>query len=299
VADSPLIDVAELRDRLDDPRVRIADVRWRLGKPGQGRADYDAGHLPGAIYVDLDRDLAAAGPGPHPQGGRHPLPPPADFARRMAALGFRDTDTIVAYDDTGGTVAARLWWMLDDLGFAGARLLDGGLAAWTAAGLPLSTDARDLAPSPSPLTLHDRWSRAIDRESLIAGLGTLTLLDVRAPERYRGDVEPVDRVPGHIPTARNLPTTGNVGPDARFLEPDALHDHLVGAGAAGADTVVSCGSGVNAAHTALAMRLAGLPAPLLYAGSYSDWSAANLPVADGDQPGELLERPSTGTSPNG
>src|SRR5262249_40901978 len=157
------------------------DVRWRLGKPGQGRADYEAAHLPGAIYVDLDRDLAAAGPGPHPQGGRHPLPEPAAFARRMAELGFRDPDTIRAYDDTGGTVAARLWWMLDDLGFPGARLLDGGLAAWTSAGLPLTSDLPPVTPSPVPFTLRDHWSRAIDRDQLIAGIGTQTLFDVRAP----------------------------------------------------------------------------------------------------------------------
>jgi thiosulfate/3-mercaptopyruvate sulfurtransferase len=284
---TPLISVAELAGRLDDPRVRIADVRWRLGKPDQGFADYQAGHLPRALYVDLDRDLAAAAPGPYPQGGRHPLPDPATFARRMAEIGFGDDDTIVAYDDSGGTIAARLWWMLDDLGFANVLMLDGGLTAWVAAGQPLSTDMPVPVPATAGLTLRTHWSRQIDREALASSLGEIELLDARAPERYRGDVEPVDQVPGHIPSARNLPTTGNLAPDARFLPANALHSRLEMAGATGTNVVVSCGSGVTAAHTALAMRLAGLPAPLLYDGSYSDWSAADLPIATGDDPGAL------------
>src|SRR4051794_40030946 len=283
---TPLIGVEELAARLDDRRVRIADVRWRLGKPDQGRSDYEAGHLPGAVFVDLDRDLAAAASGPHPPGGRHPLPDPRAFAKRMGELGFGDGDTIVAYDDTGGTVAARLWWMLDDLGFPDARLLDGGIAAWLAAGHPLTTeDPRP--PAARELSLRDRWSRRIDRSTLASSFGEAALFDVRARERYRGDVEPVDRTPGHIPTARNLPTAGNLAPDARFLSADALHDRMASAGATGSNVVLSCGSGVNAAHTALAMRLAGLPAPLLYDGSYSDWSAADLPVVTGDSPGEM------------
>jgi thiosulfate/3-mercaptopyruvate sulfurtransferase len=288
---TPLISADELADRHGDPRVRVADVRWKLGKPGQGRADYEAGHIPGAVYVDLDHDLAAAAPGTHPQGGRHPLPDPSRFARRMAELGIGDGDTVVAYDDQGGTVAARLWWMLDDLGFPGARVLDGGLAAWLASGNALTTEIPTPAEASSGLTLRNHWSRQIGREQLAASFPDITLFDVRAPERYRGEVEPVDRVPGHIPSSRNLPTTGNLGPDARFLAPDALHDRMAGADAAGSNVVVSCGSGVNAAHTALAMRVAGLPAPLLYDGSYSDWSAADLPIATGDQPGEV---PSTG-----
>jgi thiosulfate/3-mercaptopyruvate sulfurtransferase len=288
---SPLIEVSELSHRLGDPNLRVADVRWRLGQPERGRADYSSAHIPGAIYVDLDHDLAAAAPGAHPQGGRHPLPDPAFFARRMGELGFRDSDTIVVYDDSGGTVAARLWWMLDDLGFAEVRLLNGGLAAWTTAGLPTTSDAPPGAPALGSLKLRDHWSRAINRTQLMAALGSGPLsgplLDVRAPERYRGEVEPVDRVPGHIPTARNLPTTGNLGADACFLAPESLRDRLGGVGADAPEVVVSCGSGVNAAHTALAMRLAGLPAPLLYDGSYSDWSAAELPVATGSEPGSL------------
>ena len=162
---TPLISVDELAERRGDPSIRIADVRWKLGKPGQGRADYEEAHIPGAVFVDLDRDLAAAAPGPHPQGGRHPLPDPVAFARRMAELGLGDGDTIVAYDDQGGTVAARLWWMLDDLGFPDARLLDGGLAAWLAAGHPLTGEASTppaavARPDPSePLEPPDR-SRA-------------------------------------------------------------------------------------------------------------------------------------------
>src|SRR3954468_14674931 len=168
---TPLISVDELAQRLNDPRVRIADVRWRLGKPEQGCVDYEAGHLPGAVFLDLDRDLAAAGPGPHPQGGRHPLPDPRAFAARLTELGFGDGDTIVAYDDTGGTVAARLWWMLDDLGFPDARLLDGGLAAWVAAGHPLSAEVAGPRPGSRKLSLRDHWSRQLNRARLAASFG--------------------------------------------------------------------------------------------------------------------------------
>ena len=186
----------------------------------------------------------------------------------MAALGFVDDSDIVAYDDAGGSIAARLWWMLDDLGHARVtrprrrhRGVDRG--GWT------RHDRGARVRTPGRLTLRDAWSRTIDREALVARLGAVALVDVRAPERYRGDVEPIDPVAGHIPTAISRPTAGNLGADGRFLDaggsPPALR-------AAGQEVVVSCGSGINACHAALAMRVAGLPAPLLYPGSYSDWS---------------------------
>jgi len=285
-----LISVAELADRIHDPDLRIADVRWSLANPAAGRQAYRAGHIPGAVFVDLDADLSAP-PGP----GRHPLPDPVAFARRLGALGFGNEHRIVACDDAGGAVAARLWWMLDVLGHPRVTVLDGGIDAWTAAGLPLET-ATPLHP-PARLSLGDRWERTIGRDQLCARLGAVLLIDARAPERYRGEAEPVDLVAGHIPTAVSLPATGNLGPDGRFLPRPALAARLrsVGAGEQGGRPVVlSCGSGVYACHDALAMRIAGLPDPVLYAGSYSDWTRAGLPVATGPEPGEV-----TAQSPGG
>jgi thiosulfate/3-mercaptopyruvate sulfurtransferase len=271
-----LISAEALLARLEDPSLRIADVRWWLTDPGKGRRDYAASHLPGAVFVDVDTDLVGAS-GP----GRHPLPSPAAFAARMEALGFGADTAIVAYDDAGGSIAARLWWMLDDLGHAGVSVLDGGIGAWIAAGGPVTTEVP--APRPDRLSLRGEWTRTVDREALVARLGDVALIDVRASERYRGEVEPVDPVPGHIPTAISRPTAGNLDADGRFLDPAALrrrYEHL------GEDVVTSCGSGVNACHGALAMRIAGLPAPLLYPGSYSDWSRSGMPVATGDEPGD-------------
>jgi thiosulfate/3-mercaptopyruvate sulfurtransferase len=198
----------------------------------------------------------------------------------MAALGFDDSSDIVAYDDAGGTIAARLWWMLDVLGHPRVRVLDGGIGAWIAAGGPVT----DLVPSHTPgrLTLADGWARTIDREALIPRLGTLSVIDARAPERYRGDVEPIDPVAGHIPTAVSRPTGGNLAPDGRFLAPDELRRRFE---PLGDEVVTACGSGITACHNALAMRVAGLPDPLLYPGSYSDWSRSGMPVATGDEPG--------------
>jgi thiosulfate/3-mercaptopyruvate sulfurtransferase len=172
--------------------------------------------------------------------------------------------------------------MLDDLGHRSVRVLDGGYVAWVAAGLPVTTGIP--TPAPVRLTLADAWRRVVDREALVTLLGRVALVDARAPERYRGDIEPVDRLPGHIPTAVNLPLAGNLGPDGRFLDPIELRARF---DPLGGEVVTSCGSGVNACHHALAMRVAGLPAPLLYEGSYSDWTRAGMPVATGDQPGAM------------
>jgi thiosulfate/3-mercaptopyruvate sulfurtransferase len=276
-----LIGVPELLERIADPGLRVCDVRWWLTDPGKGRRDYDAAHLPGAVFVDLDRDLTA------PDGpGRHPLPSPADFARRMEALGIGDDTEVVAYDDAGGTVAARLWWMLDDLGHRRVRVLDGGIGAWEAAGGPLTAEVP--TPVPGRLTLRQAWSGVVDRAGVVRLLlgGDVTVTDARAPERYRGDLEPVDLVPGHIPGAISRPTAGNLAPDGRFLAPEQLRARF---GSLRRPVVSSCGSGVNACHNALAMRVAGLPDGLLYEGSYSDWSRAGMPVATGDEPGAYRE----------
>ena len=266
-----------LLERLGDPDLRIADVRWWLTEPAKGRRDYESAHLPGAVFVDMCADLEApVGP------GRHPLPDPAAFAARMAELGFDDGSDIVAYDDAGGTIAARLWWMLDDLGHDRVRVLDGGIGAWTSIGGPL-TDAVPAYPA-GRLHLRDRWTRTIDRDALAGRLGSVAVIDARAPERYRGDVEPIDAAAGHIPTARNLPIAGNLGPDERLLDPEVLRARFEPLGGA---VVTTCGSGVTACHNALAMRVAGLPDPLLYPGSYSDWVGTGMPIATGDEPGVM------------
>lgn len=283
-ATQPLLTVAELADRLDDRRLRIVDTRWVLGRPGAGLAAYHAGHLPGAIHLNVDTDLAAPiGPG---RPGRHPLPDPAVFSARLAAAGIGDAHRVVAYDDVGGWVAARLWWMLDSLGHRSVSVLDGGIGAWTAAGLALTTDVP--AWPPAPRSLAPAWSGTIDRDELTARLGSVALLDARAAARYRGEIEPIDAVAGHIPTARNAPTDGNLmEPGGRFLEPDLLAARfaVLGADGTAGEVVTSCGSGVAACHNALAMRSAGLPAPLLYVGSYSDWTQHGLPIATGAEPG--------------
>ncbi len=269
-----LINPDELLARLDDPDLAVFDVRWWLADPAKGRRDFLAGHIPTARFVDLDTDLVA------PEGpGRHPLPNPRVFAARMAALGLADGDEAIVYDDNGGTVAARLWWMLDDLGFPRVRLLDGGIPSW-------ATEAGEDSPPTlsGTLTLATAWRRTIDRAALAPRLGEFALLDARAPERYRGDIEPIDPVAGHIPTALNRPLSGNLGPDGRFLPAEALRARFEGLDD---EVVVACGSGINACHNALAMRLAGLPAPLLYPGSYSDWSRAGMPIATGDLPGAM------------
>ena len=272
----------------------MVDVRWVLGQPGAGRAAYAAGHLPGAIYLDVDGDLAIP-PGPG-RPGRHPLPEPADFARTLAAFGIGSDDLVVAYDDVGGWVAARLWWMLDDLGHqGGAAVLDGGIQAWVAAGGVLTTAVPDRPAAPAALELADHWTKVIDRAELQDRLGEVVLVDARGAPRYRGEVEPIDPYPGHIPTAVNAPTDGSlVEPAGRFLSAtdlrgrfEALRAEAVAADAARADgpVVTSCGSGVSACHVSLAMRVAGLPDPILYVGSYSDWSRAGEEVAVGSEPG--------------
>jgi thiosulfate/3-mercaptopyruvate sulfurtransferase len=284
--------VAELHEHVDDESLRVVDVHWTLGQPGVGRAAYDAGHIPGAIHLDMDTDLADQDGFGAP--GRHPLPDPVAFAAHLGALGIGTDDTVVVYDDAHSGSAARLWWMLDDLGHRDVHLLDGGIGAWTAAGFPLTTDVPSWRPA--ALALATRWSRVIDRATLAERLGNVVLLDARAPERYRGEVEPIDPVAGHIPTALNAPTGGNMAADGRFLPPDALAARFAALGIddsepggpapSGSDVVTSCGSGITACQNAIALRVAGLSAPLLYVGSYSDWSRSGMPVATGPAPGE-------------
>jgi thiosulfate/3-mercaptopyruvate sulfurtransferase len=287
LAPDPIIGVTELAARLGSPDLVVCDTRWYLGAPQRGRTEYAAEHVPGGWFLDLDTDLADH----HVTGrGRHPLPDPVVFARRMAELGVGPDTTVVGYDDGSGVPAARLWWMLDALGHRSVRMLDGGIAAWRAAGQPLESGSGPAArPDPVTLSLKTAWPRTVERDELRERIGELTLLDVRASERYRGEVEPVDPQPGHIPGAISAPSATNVGADGLLRAADELSARFGDLGAADGDVVVSCGSGVTACHTALAMRIAGLPDPILYIGSYSDWVTAGLPVVTGGAPGSLDE----------
>jgi thiosulfate/3-mercaptopyruvate sulfurtransferase len=251
--------------------VVVADVRWYLDGRS-GRAAHEGGHLPGAVFVDLDAVLA--GP-PSPAAGRHPLPDPADFAAGLAGVGIGDGSTVVAYDDAAGTVAARLVWLLRAIGHE-AALLDGGLAAWEG---PL--EPGPVTPPPAVFT-PTPWPGG-----RLAGIDEAAtarvLVDARAPERFRGDEEPVDPRAGHVPGAVNLPTRGNLDDDGRFLPPEALRDRYAAAGVGpGAGAVVGCGSGVTACHDLLALERAGVHDARLWPGSWSQWSAdPDRPVATG------------------
>jgi thiosulfate/3-mercaptopyruvate sulfurtransferase len=262
----------------DRPPV-LLDVRWQLGGP-PGRSEYLAGHLPGAVHVDLDTELAA----PPGAAGRHPLPDPTAFGAAMRRAGVSSDRDVVAYDGGQGWAAARAWWLLRWAGHRSVRVLDGGLPAWSAGGPPLTSDVPapvegDFVPRPGALPVL-----SADEAAALARRGVL--LDARAAERYRGDVEPIDRVGGHIPGAVSAPTTGNVAEDGRFLPADRLAERFAGLGAAGgAEVGVYCGSGVSAAHQVLALAVAGIPAAL-YVGSWSEWSAdPGRPVATGPEPG--------------
>ncbi|MER8043813.1 sulfurtransferase [Streptomyces sp. NPDC094032] len=253
----------------------LLDVRWTLGGP-PGRPEYEAGHLPGAVYVDLDAELA----GPPGSGGRHPLPDVAAFGAVMRRAGVSADRPVVVYDGGLGWGAARAWWLLRWAGHPDVRVLDGGLAAWTgelSKDIPTPLEG-DFAPAPGALGLLDA-----DAAASLARSGLL--LDARAGERYRGDVEPIDRIGGHIPGAVSAPTTENVAPDGCFLPADALTARFAALGAADAPEVaVYCGSGVSGAHEVLALEIAGFPAAL-YAGSWSEWSSDPArPVATGPDP---------------
>lgn len=264
--------------RLGAP-VSLLDVRWRLGGP-PARDDYDAGHLPGAVFVDLDTELASP-PGP---GGRHPMPETEAFGQAMQRAGVRADIPVVCYDARDGTSAARCWWLLRYFGHPSASVLDGGLAAWTSAGGKLTTvsaepQAGDFDPHPGHLPVLDATAAAtLARDGL--------LLDARSAERYRGEIEPVDPVAGHIPGAVSAPTMLNIDAEGHFLGQPALRDRFAALGVSGdAPVGVYCGSGVTAAHEVLALKLAGFD-PALYVGSWSEWVAdPGRPTATGPDPG--------------
>ncbi len=269
----------ELADRTG---LVLLDVRWRLGGP-PGIDSYRAGHLPEAVFIDLDRDLSGS-PGP---AGRHPLPDPAVFQAAMRAAGVDRDRPVVVYDDGDGLPAARGWWMLRYHGHRDVRVLDGGYRVWLAVGLPVSTDTPD--PAPGDFTAQPGQMPVLDASAAAAMGRDGLLFDARSAERYRGENEHVDPVAGHIPGAVSAPSTGNVNPDGTFKSAAELADRFASLGArpgpapaAGRPAAGSyCGSGVTAAHEVLALALAGIPAAL-YVGSWSDWiTDPARPVATG------------------
>jgi thiosulfate/3-mercaptopyruvate sulfurtransferase len=277
----PIVTAEWLTVHLD--KVVVADVRWYLDGRS-GRDAFERGHIPNAVFADLETVLTAT---PGGTRGRHPLPSPEDFAAAMSALGIGDGTNVVAYDDTGGMTAARMVWMLRVLGEQ-AAVLDGGIAAWTG---PLSTDT----PVPTAQTFTARpWPANVtvdaDAVGQLAARSDSAVLDARAPERYRGDTEPVDARAGHIPGARNAPWTANLDPSTgRFRSPEQLRERYAAIGVeADIEVVASCGSGVSACHDLIALELAGLGGPLggrLFVASWSGWSAdGSRPVATGSVP---------------
>ncbi len=275
VADRPLVDVEWLAARLDDPGVRIADTRWYLGEPERGRAAFAAAHIAGAVYVDLERDLSAA-TGP----GRHPLPRPSDFAATLGRFGVGPSTMLVAYDDRGGAVAARLWWMARNVG-VDARILDGGLTSWLAAGHP-TTDLAIEYPAVEPIDVPGSWRATVDRFGVASSIGSTQIVDARSGQRYRGEEEPIDPVAGHIPTAINAPYEENLTDGDRFKTMSELGQRFSDLGLDPAREVVAyCGSGVTACHDILALELAGFRDVKLYPGSWSDWSTSGGEVATG------------------
>ncbi len=277
-----LISADELAEAID--RCVVVDCRHDLFDPTVGPALYARGHLPNARFLHQDTDLAGPKNG---RNGRHPLPDRATMAQRLRAIGLNQGQQLVAYDETSGTYAGRLWWLARWLGHANVAVLDGGLGAWQKAGYPLSTEVPvsrpgDFAES-APLV------RSVDAGSLHAALGTdrYLVVDARAPERYAGVAEPIDPVAGHIPGAVNRPFGHNLRPDGRFKPGEVLRQEFeaLAAGRPSASLVHQCGSGVVACHNILAMELAGLGDSALYPGSWSEWCADPArPVATGDQP---------------
>lgn len=275
-----LIDAEALHHRMiSGQRTVILDVRWALGDP-HGREHYLHEHLPEAVYVDLETELASA---PEPLRGRHPLPEPAELQEAARGWGINNGDDVVVYDDAGGTSAARLWWLLRNAGFRNVRLLDGGIGAWKAAGF--ETEHGREQPALGNVVLGEGSMPVIDRQEA-AGFGAAgILLDARAGERYRGETEPVDPRPGHIPGALSAPTSENLAADRRFLSAAELGRRFAALGVDGSRPVaVYCGSGVTAAHEIAALEIAGIRAAL-YPGSYSEWSNhRDLPVSVGSTP---------------
>jgi thiosulfate/3-mercaptopyruvate sulfurtransferase len=265
-----LVSVDTLAAHLDDSRWLIVDCRFDLTQPAAGEAAYRAGHIPGALYAHLDRDLSSP---ITPATGRHPLPDPERFAATLSSWGVTADTQVIAYDADNGMYASRLWWLLRWVGHRAVAVLDGGFKAWNSAGLPTNTEI----PARSRSQFQARPNRELwldaDQVQQRAQQSDWRLLDARAPERFVGKVEPLDTVAGHVPGARNHPVASNLASDGRFSAPEELRRRYEQSQAGVADdhTIVMCGSGVSACHLLLAMEVAGKPGARLYAGSWSEW----------------------------
>jgi thiosulfate/3-mercaptopyruvate sulfurtransferase len=267
----PLVTAAWLRRHAADADLRLVDLRWYLDGRS-GREAYLAAHLPGALFVDLERELTA------PEGpGRHPIAGPGQFEEAMRAAGVDAESRVVVYDDQGGFSAARLWWLLRYYGHPAVAVLDGGTAAWDG---PLQAGPVRAVRGNFRAAAADR-SMVVDREHVRAARDAV-LIDARAGERYRGETEPIDAKAGHIPGATNIPWRSNLGEDWRFLPPAQLRSKYAAAAEAG-ETIAYCGSGVSTSVDLLAMEVAGIRGARLYEGSWSDWSRHELPVATGEE----------------
>jgi thiosulfate/3-mercaptopyruvate sulfurtransferase len=276
-----LIDAGTLATQAGGDNLVLFDCRFELGNTAWGEAEYSLAHIPGALYLHLDRDLS----GPLTESsGRHPLPDPQEFARRLAARGVGPDSQLVAYDQGNGAHAARLWWLARWIGLRHVAVLDGGFAAWRAAGLPLETQSRAMQPRELPVKLQrDAWLSSEAVDDLRRRPGTL-LVDARGAERFAGRNETIDTVAGHVPGARNHPFAGNLGVDGRFLDAAQLRQrwHTMLGSLPPSAVVAMCGSGVTACHNLLALEHAGLPGGRLYAGSWSEWIRdPSRPVATG------------------
>lgn len=281
-----LISVRELGEHLADTDLRIVDCRFSLLEPEKGFSDYLAGHIPGAVYANLDHDLAA----PRSAAtGRHPLPDTGAFAGTLSRWGIGAETRVVVYDGGGGAIAARLWWLLGWVGHDRVRLLDGGFRAWQQAGMAVSTEQPTLAAGHRPV--HPDPALVISTEALqqaLNGEKPPVVLDARSASRFRGESEPIDPVAGHIPGTRNLPCELSLRADGTWRSPQELAGMWREALGGGMETpwIAMCGSGVTACHLALSARLAGAPAPVLYAGSFSEWIRDPArPVATGPAAG--------------
>jgi thiosulfate/3-mercaptopyruvate sulfurtransferase len=276
-----LIDANTLSEHLSRGDLALFDCRFDLTNEPWGQAQYAAAHLPGAFYLHLDRDLS----GPiMASSGRHPLPDPVSLARKLGELGVDANSQVIAYDQGNGAYAARLWWLARWIGLRNVAVLDGGFAAWRAAGLPLTDTVR--APTPRPLAVSvtsDAWLSSEGVEDLRLRPGNL-LVDARGAERFQGRAETLDAVAGHVPGARNHPFAANLGADGKFLPAQELRrrfDTLLGS-VPPSKVVAMCGSGVTACHNLLALEHAGLTGARLYAGSWSEWIRdPRRPVATG------------------
>lgn len=275
----PLISVSELASHLSEPKTRVFDCRYALMDPAHGHTQYEKLHLPGAIFVDMNRHLSA--PPVKGKTSRHPLPAKAEWIKTVSHWGITPEKHVVLYDDGGGSSSARMWWMLKWIGHERVSVLDGGWQAWLAAGLPVTSEA-----PPPPTSVADQYT---SRPSLVAlftadqidGAQQL-LLDARDPPRFKGEVEPIDPVAGHIPGAVCSPFAANLE-NGHFKSPEALREKFSIAVNSNKPVVCYCGSGITACHNLLAMAVAGLPLPALYAGSWSEWiTDPSRPIATGE-----------------